>query len=339
MKIRSIILLGFGVLLSLPGDGQTPGRTPVLTTPYFSIYSDFDTNLNDALISAGLARKNGKPGLFHAGQEVSCFETLAPSARAGWEGAVDYYSKIVSPFEWSDRPQFLLRLQLVGFDTAGQSAQDREFIETARTFRVAAAPAYSTCRWKAQDESNRLWIEEMRPRLAADGRKAAARIAQLYRKTWRTLPMVVDVVETVNWSGANTSWSDLGQGDILISSLPRGASAFEILFHESSHVLMDRGDPVRAALEDAAKAAQYRLPNDLWHVVLFYTTGEAIRRILDDRGPGGYTPMLYEIFARGSSSQYREALEREWRPYVEGKRTLPEAAADLIGALKAAERR
>jgi hypothetical protein len=144
----------------------------------------------------------------------------------------------------------------------------------------------------------------------------------------------VDVVETVNWSGADTSWSDSGQGDILIARAPGGASAFEILFHEASHVLMDRGDPVRKALESAAKAADFRLPNDLWHVVLFYTTGEAVRPILDERGPSGYTPMLYEIFGRGSWVEYRQALESNWRPYIDGTQTLDEAAAGLIAAIR-----
>ena len=45
--------------------------------------------------------------------------------------------------------------------------------------------------------------------------------------------------------------------------------------------------------------------------------------------------MLYEIFERGDWVGYRESLERTWRPYVNGRRTLSEAAADLIEAVKA----
>lgn len=295
------VTLGCGILLSLPNVslGQTAQRTPVLTTPYFAIYSDFDTNLNDALIAAGLARQRKKPELFHSGAEASCFDKLPPSARAAWDGAVDYYAQIISPVEWNAREQFLLRMQLVGFDADWRAAGATEFVEIARGFRAVATSAYKSCRWIAQDENNRRWIEELKPRLAADEQRIAPRVEQLYQKRWKSLPILVDVVETVNWSGANTSWSDSGQGDILISRSPQGAAAFEILFHEASHLLMDRGDPVRQALESAARAVDFRLPNDLWHVVLFYTTGEAVRRILDERGPSGYTPMLYEIFGRG----------------------------------------
>jgi hypothetical protein len=97
---------------------------------------------------------------------------------------------------------------------------------------------------------------------------------------------------------------------------------------------MDRGDPVRQALEDAAKSANFELPNDLWHVVLFYGTGELVRRIRSERGEPDYTPIVYEIYARGSWTAYREALEANWLPYVEGKRSLENAAAGLIAALQ-----
>ncbi|MGH9868990.1 MAG: hypothetical protein ACREAA_12595 [Candidatus Polarisedimenticolia bacterium] len=330
------ILLACGMLFLLPGavPGQTAQRTPVVTTPHFAFYSDFDTNLNDALIAAGLARKKDKPELFHAGDEASCFEKLVPSARAAWEGAVAYYAQIISPSGWMARQQFLIRMHLVGFGDERPAERDVEFLEIARSFRAAAAPAYRACRWAMQDDKNRAWIADVQKKLGVDEERVAARVEQLYQKPWKVLPILVDVVETVDWSGANTSWSDSGQGNVLIANSPQGAAGFEVLIHEASHVLMDRSDPVRQALERAAKAAAFSLPDDLWHVVLFYTTGEAVRGVLDGSGPSGYTPMLYELFKGGSWVQYREALEQTWRPYVDGKRSLDAAATDLIAALR-----
>jgi hypothetical protein len=334
---RVSVIVGCGVLLALPSasPSQTPSRTPVLTTPRFAIYSDFDTNLNDALIAAGLARHDKKPELFHSGVEETCFEKLSPSARAGWDRAVDYFAEVISPAGWDARQQVVLRWQLVGFDADWRAIEGAaELVEIAGGFRAAATPAYTACRWTAQDAANRRWIDDLKPALAVDEDRVASRLEQLYRKKWKSLPILVDVVETVNWSGANTAWSDAGQGDVLISNSPLGAAGFETLFHEASHILMDRGDPVRKALEQAAKAADFRLPNDLWHVVLFYTTGEAVRPILDQRGPPPYSPMLYEIFGRGGWTEYRRALESGWRPYVDGKQSLDEAAAGLIAALR-----
>jgi hypothetical protein len=121
-----------------------------VTTSHFAIFSDFDTNLNAALIAAGLARKNGKSGVFHAGAGASCFDKLPPSARAAWDRAVDYYAEIISPVPFTARQQFLLRMQLVGFDAEWRAGEAVEFVEIARSFRAVAKPAYDACRWKVQ---------------------------------------------------------------------------------------------------------------------------------------------------------------------------------------------
>lgn len=332
--IWSFVLIAALSLSATAPVAQPSARAPVLTTAHFAIYSDFNVNLNDALINTGLARRNKKPELFHAGADAACFDKLSQPARAAWDRAVDYYAEVVSPGDFTSRQQFLIRLKLAGFDGDWHSGAGAEVVDIAEHFRSAAATAYTACRWAAQDESNRRWIADIQPRLAADEEKIAGRLEQLYVKRWKTLPILVDVVETVNWAGANTSWSDAGQGHILIANQPAGPSGLETLFHESSHVLMDRTDPVRAALDAAAKSAGFRPPNDLWHLVLFYTTGEAVRPILDAHGPPVYTPMLYEIFGRGTWVEYRQALEKTWLPYVQGKKSLTEAAADFIDAIR-----
>ena len=327
---------GLGALLLAPGAGlgQVRERTPILTTAHFALYSDFDTNLNDALIAVGVARKFRRPEMFRSGDEAACFDKLPLSLRTAWEGAADYYTKVISPTEWSDRPQYLLRVQLAGFDDEWSDAEARQFVEIARSFRTAATPAYEACRWTAQDEKNRRWIEDLRSRLASDGKKIAARVERLYQKRWKGLPIPVDVVETVNWAGANSILRGPAGGHLLISTEYQGPAALEVVFHEASHILMDVGDPVRKALDKAARAAEFPLPGDLWHVVLFYTTGEAVRRVLDDGGEKGYTPMVYAMFDRGTWGSYRSALERSWRPYLDGQRTLHEASTGLIETLK-----
>lgn len=331
----SRLLLAHWLLLSFlhVTPGQAAPREPVLTTARFAFFSDFETNLNDALIAAGRARKKGNGELFRSGAEMACFEELSSSRRAAWNSAVDYYAQIVSPVSFGAREQFLVRLEL-GFDENPADTEQAELVGIARSLRAVAGPAYRACRWTAQDEQNRKWIAELQPRLAAQEEPLAARLQDLYQKRWKTLPILVDVVETVDWSGANTGWSDAGQGHVLISSTVHGASAFETVFHEASHVLMDRGDPVRRALDEAARTAGVGLPADLWHVVMFYTTGEVVRRGLAEHGEPGYTPMLYEIYERGTWAEYRTMLEQQWQPYVDGKRSIAEAAAKLVAALR-----
>jgi hypothetical protein len=330
--MRKTIIIAF-TLAILPCAtllAQRPERTPLLKTPHFVFYDDPEMNLNDALIAAGLARKNAKPELFQADAEAACFQRLAPSARAAWDGAVDYYKKVISPFDFGARQQYLVRLQLAGFESEAGDGSARQYLDLAAHFRAAAMPAYKACRWSVQDEVNRRWLEELKPRLAAHEEKIAEKLQQHYGKRWdAALP--VDIVQTVDWSGANSMVDPV---HLLVSIHDQGPAALELVFHEASHALMTPADPVRQALEEAARKAGFTLPRELWHVVLFYTTGETVRRQLEASGVAGYTPMIYGIFERGAWDEYRKPLEEAWRPYVNGKRPLAVAAKNLIQAIQ-----
>jgi len=331
-------MLGLGGIIAASSAwaADLPARAALETTPHFAFYSDFATNLNDALIAAGLARKKGKAELFHDGNaEAACFDKLPATVKAGWEGALGYYAEIISPADWTDSRQHLVRVGLAGFDEELKDPADRQYVDLVAGLRAAAAPAYAACRWAAQDEKNRAWIRSLKSRLAQDEQRIATRLESLYRKGWGGLPIPVDVVETVSWSGANSILRYPAGGHLLISTAYEGPSALEVVFHEASHLLMDRKDPMMAALERAAQDAGVRLPGDLWHVVLFYTTGEAVRQILAAGGEKDYQPMLYGIFGRGGWVEYRQALESRWQPYLEGKRSLEKSADALMRAIKA----
>ena len=59
-RARAALVSALAILSGAAGARATE-RTPVLATPHFNFYNDFETNLNDALIAAGAARKAGKP--------------------------------------------------------------------------------------------------------------------------------------------------------------------------------------------------------------------------------------------------------------------------------------
>jgi tetratricopeptide (TPR) repeat protein len=306
-------------------------RSPVFSTQRFAFFSDFETNLNDALIAAGVTG-NGRRPAFNTGAETSCFESLPRSAREDWERAAAFYARRISPAGWTSREQSALRLQLAGVPDNPDS-NTRQVLDSARAERSAAAFAYRQCRWAARDSANRQFIALARSWLGTHEEVVARRLEQLYERAWTGLPILVDVTETVSWSGANSFILDDGGGHLLISTAYVGPSALEVVFHESSHLLMVRNSPVRRALEAAASAASYRLPDDLWHVVLFYQTGEVVRQAIFSRSRG-YVPMVNEIFGRGTWTEFRTALESEWLPYVEGRRSLTDAATGLIRSLQ-----
>lgn len=330
------IALSLAVVLSTAS--ATLARQPqeqgaVATTRHFAFHSDFATNLNDALMEAGRTRNNNRPELFHSGAKESCFAELPPSARTAWNLAVDYYAEIISPATFGKRQQYLIRVDLAGVEEL-QAPKDLRFIGIARSFIGAATAAYKACRWATQDTENRRWIQKLQALLQVHEKAVSLKLAHYYKKPFAGLPIRVDVVETVSWSGANTIILDPDGGHILISKEEPGPASLELVFHEASHTLMGRKHPVQLALAQAAKQLDKTLPRDLWHAVLFYTTGDTLRRVLAEAGEPPYTPMMHagNIFGR-----FHKPLELAWPAYLDGKRTLSEAALDLILALDEAE--
>ena len=211
-------------------------------------------------------------------------------------------------------------------------ASSESFRSIVNGIWMAAAPAYRECRWPAQDETNRGWVDRLEPKLAAHESTITDRLSEFYQAPWRGLPIRVDIVSAALPVGANTLHTP---PHIVIATANDDSDALEIIHHEASHTLMRREDPVYRALTDAARELDMELPRDLWHVVLFYTTGEAVRRSLAEAGQPGYTPYVYSHdLWDGRWGEYREAIETVWPAYLDGTRPLTEAASDLLKALQ-----
>lgn len=329
MRLLATILLVMGLSIS----ATAAEREAIATTPYFAFYSDFDTNLHDALLAAGVERHFGRQGLFEDGPEVDCFAQLPDTTRNAWSAAVDYYSTTIAPTPWDGPLQYALRGQLAGFAT--EAIHPDEFLPIAQAIRAAAAPAYRRCKWDNQHAQNLVWIERRVAQLDIYEATIGERLSRLYQRSWHGLPIHVDIVATVSWSGANSVFLPGAGGHLLISTSYQDESALEVVFHEASHLMMSRSDPVRMALGDAVVARNMPYPSGIWHVVLFNTTGEVVRQALAEAGTNDYTPMIFEIYQRSDWARYRDQVDAHWYPYINAEVTLESAAENLIAAIAA----
>jgi hypothetical protein len=211
---------------------------------------------------------------------------------------------------------------------------EQRLLEITSGFRAAAAPVYETCRWSPQDAANRRWIDNVLPLLALHEKTLAQRLPELYGTPWAGLPFRVDLVETVSLAGADSvNLRPPGLHILVSSSNPthQGRPALETVFHEASHFLTGFNTPLRAALAAAARDVGGTVRGDLTHPVHFFMTGEAVRRVLEKPGEPSYTPYLDSLSL--FSTEFRDAIRETWPAYMDGKRTLQEAASDLIRAL------
>ena len=99
---------------------------------------------------------------------------------------------------------------------------------------------------------------------------------------------------------------------------------------EYSHILiLDLQKRLETALGEDLKPHPV-----LWHAIQFYLTGEVVRAALARRNVV-FTPASAGMFER-AWPQYREPIADAWGPYLVGRRTMDEAVAATVAALKAA---
>jgi hypothetical protein len=331
VTLTRIVLVAMLVVPS-GASAQNPQSSLVLTTKHFAFHSDLATNVHDALNDAGTARRGKQPELFAAGPEKVCFDRLAAADRDAWTRGVEYYATSTA----TNFQRLLMRLNFAGLlpRTAGDAATWRVLDEVA-SVRDGAIPAYRQCRWAAQDAQNRAWVARLQPLLATHDAALGEQLSRLFRVPWVGLPYRVDIVETGVSFGANA----VGAGDdaqhILVSSKHRDnqdRAALEVVFHEASHALATTGSPLDTALASAVKESGGTLPRiPLLHAVHFAISGEAVRRAYAQSGGAPYTPYLYSLKMFGDS--FNEAAARIWPAYMDGTRTMTEAAEEQVRAL------
>jgi len=317
---------------------QPTGSAAELTTTQFAFFSDLATNVNDALIAAAIARRAQQPDPFASSADKACFDRLPSTDREGWTRAVDSYVAGTS----TNFQRVLRRLELAGLVRRDElsDATNRQFLEEAAALRNAATPAYRQCRWLAQDARNRRWINGVAALLAVHEAALRQQLPELFKTPWAGLPFRVDVVDTAPPTGADSAGPDFPTLHILVSSsnsANQDRAALEIVFHEASHFLATPDSPLGKALASAFSDAGVAPPRDFVHQVHFFMTGEGVRREMTRGGEPPYTPYLYAV--KLFSDKFREAVSRTWPAYMDGKRTLEEAAGDLVRAMNAPQPR
>jgi hypothetical protein len=322
-------------VLASPGVAAAQGSSAdvLLKTAHFAFYSDLATNVNDALVAAGGARVSKQPEPFASGPVKACLDGLPAAERDAWTRGVDYFAASTS----TSFQRVMLRLELAGMVQRSDVSDTatRKFLEEVTAIREAATPAYRTCRWTEQDALNRRWIAGVTPLLDTYERELGEQLPRLFQKPWQGLPFRVDMVQTAGFGGANAASPLEPTLHILVSSTNSGnqdRAALEVVFHEAVHFLTGNDSPLGVALASALKESGGTPPRmDLVHGVHFFLTGEAVRRAYARAGEPEYSPYLYaqKLFP----DQFREAAARIWPAYIDGTRTMAQAAGDLVRTL------
>ena len=341
--------------------------------PVFELHSGFWINLHHRLYEeareqgvaapAASARpgKSAKPVLQVA---PGAKPTLTATEQRAWDDAVSYYAANYADKDLLFSTELmLLKNQLGDFETCDElSGTKKKSCDAGLPGKLtqileSAAPVYRAHRWPADDRANRAWIKRAAPLVREQGVGLSHRLADIFQTQWPNEKIRVDVSAVANAAGAYTTLDPLRVTIASTDSRNQGAAALEVLFHEASHGI---ALPVEEAIERECRQRDKPVPRDLWHALIFYTTAEVIKPLLDtegevssDRaipngpegssssqgdkhgsGDGDYAPNAkHESLYQRGWENYFQILARYWQPYLDGQVTFDNAIAHMVSAL------
>lgn len=284
-------------------------------------------------IASAEAGVDGPKSLAH--RSVAPMTSLAPPDARPWRDALAYYD-----MRFTTRNTFTVEFMnaVREFTACGVKPSLPENLSLApdwRGFLSLAAPVYRAHFWSEHERSNRAYVEAIRPLVAEHGAWFVKRLVGLYQTPWPKSPVVVEVAPAVPPFGASTIGEPPFTGShtplITVSSRDpgyRGESGLEMIFHEGSHLLVDR---IQGMLDTSARRQGRSLPRGLWHFVLFYTAGHVAKERL---GPSyvPYAERAENHIFDGDASTILPVLVKEWQPYVDGRTTLGAAVDSVVAA-------
>lgn len=305
-------LAGLVIALAAPSLIAQDPKELVLSQRPFAVHSAFWMNLHHVLWAEAWARRPPSEETAAGALPEPLIAELTAQERRSWDAAVSYYNEEIADLH----PLFEMRSIRKAMLAAGTDLPATGLEPAHHAVLVGAAPVYRKYWWPTHDAANRTWLVDPLSKVALLTPAVPERLARLYGMPWFTSGVRVDVVRVANREGAFTSIDPAPAHITISSSAPtnQGWMAAEILFHESSHALaLPLMDDFAAELRTQRKVSRH-----LWHVALFYLTGEVVRQALAQRGIA-YEPYLYNtgLFDR-VWPELRTPIESHWRPYVDG---------------------
>ena len=296
-------------------------------------------NLHHFLYSEAWAAEpqpgSGSRRLTVSSADLDELKTLSPEERSAWDAAVAYYRQSVIQHD------LLFDAEMRDLKDQLEDSEDSDGLPEihvgagVKALLLKVAPIYRKHWWSKHDALNRKWIQELQPLIAKYGDGISSALAKIYEVPWPGNPVRVDVVAYGNWAGAYTT--DGPTRPTICSTAPanQGTAALEVLFHETSHGMMDKVTAALKAAEEAVNARRSRPVNfrrDLWHEVLFYTSGELVA----ERFPG-YLPYADKsgLWARVWTGPDRALIEQDWKPHINGTAGLEQSLKKLVEDLAA----
>jgi hypothetical protein len=324
------------MLWALVGSGRPAlAQLPVAEFEQIQFHSSFWVNLHFTLYAQAQRTLKAEPDLprVESASREPMPGDLNSADRAAWDEAVAYYAISLARRDLA-YGENMSAIQRALADSTDALAESPSIAMDHRRHLLAAAPVYRRHWWTGHDRAIRAWIADVSARLRDVGPQARQRQAALLESGWLTVPVRAEITF---FGRAYT----MMRREVTLTTMAAGAPNYagwagaEMMFHEVSHSLTgpDMSGPFEERIRREAAALGKKVPGGLWHLCLFYITGEVWRSELAARGVQ-YEPYLYAtgLFDRSWKS-LRVPVETHLKPYVEGRVGAETAFRGLIESI------
>jgi hypothetical protein len=282
----------------------------------FEFHNGIWLNLHHTLFYQAVGNKSGRP------PDLS---VLTPAETGVWNQALTFYSQSLANHDLLEASMVRMHQSLAvagdtpGLRVPGLSPNMVQVLE-------AVAPIYRARFWPEHEARNREWIASVIPLVAKHETALKPALARAYDTPWPKSSIRVEVSYYVTGNSAYTSTEPTLITVSSRSERNQGAGGVETLFHEAGHALVQKTfAEIGKEEKSRKKTLKYR---DLWHALMFYTTGELARKQLPELEPYA---MIYGLWDANWPEIFT-ILEKEWKPFLEGKTTFKDAIKQVVAA-------
>jgi hypothetical protein len=201
-----------------------------------------------------------------------------------------------------------------------------------------AAPIYRKAWWTAHRDANRKWRSAAEVLVDRYGRTTIEFVSKAYGAAWPASGYPVHMSSYANFGGA---YSIGGANFLIMASMTdqnEGLHGLELMVHEGMH---QWDGQMFTALLSHARALSVLIPGDLTHAMIFFTAGEAVRRIDPTYVPVADAFGVWPKQLSGASlpaQRLKPLLEEIWKPYLDGSGTRDKALKALVARADAVSR-
>jgi hypothetical protein len=306
MKTR-LPALALYLLISLLSHGQTTQTT-------FDFRSGIWLNLHHTLYNQASGIKAGR---------VPDHSALSPAETPVWNQALEYYGRSLVNHDLLE-PAMVRINQALALAANASDLQAPGLSKDMDQILEAVAPIYRARWWPEHEGKNREWVASATPLITKNENVLKSALSRAYDTPWPKSPVRVEVSYYVT---GNSAYTSLDPVLITVSSgsqRNQGSAALENIFHEAGHALVQKAFAEIAKNEKSLKKdLKYR---DLWHALVFYTTGEIVRKQVPELEPYAMKYGLWE----SAWPQVLPLMEKNWKPFLEGKGAFKDAIKQLV---------